>query len=729
MWNGEDIVAPINMKSSDMSLIGLGRKYVEDNNDKVFVVNPDVKQRALDDLSKLEQALNSFDTNQPTIDCVKLVREKANLGLLPETCQTLLDNNERITVLMTVRKMVDDFYARGMMGDVFLLRAASNANRARLITSGNDHSTTMSVKNVLGYPGETFGLMSNVWLRDHFPGNNSFDACADVGRQVLNKNVSFSAEETERLKNNLMNAINAEYTIPEGSVILRSGAYVTPEQEMMAQIIREYRWHSLFLRIVGDSLCVLLLFIWLLTHLRFYHPIGMNFSWRTITLVALPLIVACLVPPALVLSGLCNPENEIYCFPCGMIGMIFALLYHGRISSLMVIFSCILYGIINGMEFEFLPFALAPGLCVIMPILRGITERSKMLNCGVLISIINIIVLFAITWLNGVLMPDLNLLIVISLSGFISYGLTMMLLPFIEVVFRVTTPWRLWEITSLYHPIIKELEAAAPGSFQHVQDVAKLAESGAEALGADILLVRAGAFFHDIGKKNRPKYFTENQSTEEERHLHGHLAPVFSAQVIKQHVLDGIRIAKESGLPRSVVNFIPEHHGTSLISYFYMKAQKEKSDNQVISELDFRYPGPRPQTLETAIVMLADSVEAAATAKFKNKNRIFYGDLRKLVNAIVNTKLDDHQLDECPITLKQISILRDSFVKTLQSRYHSRIDYPTTDGKVPNGKNNEIVLRDEPIKDAQTRLEAAAKEADSVDVSETGRHANDDKSQ
>jgi hypothetical protein len=294
---------------------------------------------------------------------------------------------------------------------------------------------------------------------------------------------------------------------------------------------------------------------------------------------------------------------------------------------------------------------------------------------GVRLSLINCVVITAVGLSVFPTVLGVQAYFAAVLNGLACYVLTIGMLPIFETLFGITTDVRLMELTSTNHPLLKQLQERAPGTFQHVLSVTKLAEQAADAIGANFLLVRAGAYFHDTGKMVKPKYFTENQVTPEERRIHSKLTPYMSTLIIKNHVKQGMEIARKHHLPQKVVDFIPQHHGTSLIKYFYMQA-KERSDLGEFPEDEFRYPGPRPQTREAAIVMIADSVEAVATAKL-NKPVITEDDVRKLVLDTVMEKFGDHQFDEANMTMRDLHKITESFIASLMGRYHHRIDYPT----------------------------------------------------
>jgi len=247
------------------------------------------------------------------------------------------------------------------------------------------------------------------------------------------------------------------------------------------------------------------------------------------------------------------------------------------------------------------------------------------------------------------------------------------LLPFIERLFDVQTDLSLLELGDAAHPLLQELARRAPGTYNHSINVASLAEAAAESIGANGLLVRVGSYFHDIGKVFKPGYFVENQGREGNRHES--LLPAMSTLVIIAHVKDGADLARQNRLPKPIVDFIEQHHGTTLVEYFYQQAAKQSEndpDGEEVEEASYRYPGPKPQTCEAGVLMLADAVESASrTLVDPTPARI-----ENLVEGIVMKRLLDGQFDECGITLLELSRIRDSLAKSLTAVYHSRVKYP-----------------------------------------------------
>jgi putative nucleotidyltransferase with HDIG domain len=255
-----------------------------------------------------------------------------------------------------------------------------------------------------------------------------------------------------------------------------------------------------------------------------------------------------------------------------------------------------------------------------------------------------------------------------------SVVLALLILPMAEAFTGIETDLTLLEWSDLNRPLMQRLSLEAPGTYAHTIAIANLAEAACRAIGANPLLARVGAYYHDIGKIARPQYFVENQA--KGRNPHDNLKPGTSAQIIRNHVREGLELAAEYKLPRALRAFITEHHGTGSISYFLDKA-RERSGAQP-DEAEFAYPGPLPQTAETAVVMLADGVEAATRVIHEPTRE----KIREVVRHIVRQRMEQGQLDDAPLTLRQISIIEEQFTHVLAGMYHNRIDYPAASGGV-----------------------------------------------
>lgn len=258
-------------------------------------------------------------------------------------------------------------------------------------------------------------------------------------------------------------------------------------------------------------------------------------------------------------------------------------------------------------------------------------------------------------------------------SGIITAAVTAVFLPVCETLFGILTDVKLLELSNADLPALGELALRAPGTNQHSHAVGQLAEEACRVVGGNTLLARIGALYHDIGKTAAPEHFVENQLT---KNPHDKLKPVQSAKIIIAHVTYGTKLAREMGLPQRIIDFIPQHHGTRTLHYFLKKAQAEARSDEVVSENDFRYPGPKPQFKEAAIMMIADSCEAAARSLAEPTPE----NIRFIVTKIIDAIVADDQLGECDLTLRELTQIRESMIKSLVAIYHSRVDYP---GYVP----------------------------------------------
>jgi len=268
------------------------------------------------------------------------------------------------------------------------------------------------------------------------------------------------------------------------------------------------------------------------------------------------------------------------------------------------------------------------------------------------------------------------------MSGLITAAVTAVLLPVCESLFGILTDVKLLELSNADLPVLGQLALRAPGTNQHSHAVGQLAEEACRAVGANGLLARIGALYHDIGKTAAPEHFVENQMG---KNPHDKLKPAQSSKIIISHVTYGIKMAKEIGLPQRIIDFIPQHHGTRTLHYFLRKAQAEARNADEISENDFRYPGPKPQFKEAAIMMIADSCEAAARSLDEPNPE----NIRFIVTKIIDAILSDDQLDECDLTLRELTMIRESMIKSLVSIYHSRVDYP---GYTPPSSSQRILI-------------------------------------
>jgi len=324
-------------------------------------------------------------------------------------------------------------------------------------------------------------------------------------------------------------------------------------------------------------------------------------------------------------------------------------------------------------------------------------KRSALLRGGLYIIIANIILVLILLLANGDLFTQKTGVAVVFaiFSGVTVSAIVSMLLPLLEYVFKITTDISLLELLDLNQPLMKSLMITAPGTYHHSVIVGNLVESAAEAVGVNPLLARVSSYYHDIGKIKMPEYFVENQSNAPSKH--DKLTPHMSSMIIINHVKEGVELAKQSKLPQSIIDIIRQHHGDALITYFYQKAKGMAQEN-LTSMDEYKYPGPRPQTRVAALVMMADAVEASSRVL----NDPTPARIAALVDKIINHIYLEGQLDECELTLKDISEIKKRFSYILTGIFHKRIDYPGFDF------NNGNILK-EPAKINKLKPQEAGK--------------------
>ncbi len=363
----------------------------------------------------------------------------------------------------------------------------------------------------------------------------------------------------------------------------------------------------------------------------------------------------------------------------------------------------------------YLVLSLAAGITAVM-LSDRVRKRGELLRAGIYTGLVAVFV--AIIWgrldLAACFGPEpmihlevfgLGVLAALGTAVFTALFISG-LLPVVEGLFKLTTNISWLELSDLNHKLLRRMQIEAPGTFHHSLIVASLAEAAAERVGANALMCRVCAYFHDIGKLNKPEYFIENQ-TDGEENPHDGLTPTMSALVIIAHVKDGVDIAVKHQLNPRIINVIQEHHGDSLVYFFYRRAQEQKKidlekidrglenpeDLPQIDEKNYRYPGPRPSTLESGIVALADAVESAS----RTLRKPTLAKIRALIEELVRNKINSGQLDDCPMTIRELALVKDSFAATLRSMLHARLDYPKEDERAAGGPKRSDSQRISPI--------------------------------
>lgn len=380
-------------------------------------------------------------------------------------------------------------------------------------------------------------------------------------------------------------------------------------------------------------------------------------------------------------------ESAEYGVPMGALGVILTVLFDPRLALFCCSITAIYTGLIFGGQVEGIPVTsmILSSLTSYGAIysITTIRQRSDLYRAGGVVIVMASVLILTFTLFQVEQIEDLSVyaqslkwaLVWGAINGCMVSILSISLLPIFEDILGITTDIKLLEL-SQRNELLQKLEHEAPGSYQHTMRVATLAESAAEAIGANTLLTRVGTYYHDIGKTVKPLYFVENQQTKADKARHSKISINMSCMIIRNHVKHGIEIAKQYKLPKAILDFIPEHHGTTLMTYFYHEALAEQEKEGTVKEEDFRYPGPKPQSKETAIVMLSDALEASS----RTLENVTERDIRQLVRKIINDRFMDGQFDECNLTLQDLHTLYQSFSESLMHTLHQRIVYPDKPG-------------------------------------------------
>ncbi len=486
----------------------------------------------------------------------------------------------------------------------------------------------------------------------------------------IRPNIVLDVEKTNKLKIDAENSIVPTYKllqVKKNELIIDKGRIVSKDHlnKLNALYKLKHKTESIPFYI-GLSILIIVFIITTISFLKIYYPKVFS-SNKGLGLLAVLFLLTIIIVKAIEYSPLSSFVVPVASFP-----MAYMMLTANAAVSF--IFAAVL-SLVTGVSFSNnigLVIIFFIGSVVGITAVSKVRRRSQILWAGILVGMVQFIGLLGLGLLN-----NLDYYVVLRQSAVWSIAsaiacafILMVLLPILESIFSIVTNITLLELSDFNQPLLKEMVLKAPGTYHHSLLVGNLSEAAADSIGANSLLARVGAYFHDIGKIEKAGYFSENQHEEESKHES--LSPSMSKLVILNHVKEGIDLAHKYKLRRPLVDFITQHHGTSLVYYFYRRALEGHKEEEEVKEETFRYPGPKPQTKETAICLLADSVEAATrTIEEPTPNKI-----DDAVRKVINNKFIDGQLDECDLTLKDLEKIAKTFTHILTGIYHVRVVYP-----------------------------------------------------
>ena len=596
-----------------------------------------------------------------------------NVPLTPQEAAYLGKGGKRRALEQALQKLFDRTLAQGVTGPGVL---QGEQSRELIVRRGSTESSVQR-DQVL-----TFAQYLNRAKQLH-P-----DAGSSVGdvlylklvRQFFRPTLIPKPLETERRRNELRGSVDpSKYIVRAGDRIVGANEVVTNEaHERLVTLHQEllrrgaattYSIRGVIGPLLRDSLIIAIFWVLLVFYRReTYRDLGQ------VSLIGG--LFAILLTQAGMVARSYSAHPEIIFMP--FLAMMMTVLFNGRVSMIAAMILAVVIG--QQPVFHDVP---ATFLCVVGGVTAALSVKTLRSRSNFYAPVLIIVAGYlagalALGLASGWPIEEIGLRgLWGALNGLVSAGLTFFLLPVAESVTHITTDLTLLELSDPSRPLLRRLSVEAPGTYAHSVAMANLVEAACNRIGANGLLGRVGCYYHDIGKVKNPQYFVENQIPG--NNPHDRLKPLQSAQIIKAHVTDGLALAAEAKLPDSVAAFIPEHHGTTEITYFLDKAKKIDGNQGSARNIeDFTYPGPKPRSMETAISMIADSVEAA----LRVLEDLTPQKIEEAIDHIVRTKVNAGQLDEAPLTLQQIEQVKQAFLVVLSGMYHNRIDYPESSGGI-----------------------------------------------
>jgi putative nucleotidyltransferase with HDIG domain len=489
-----------------------------------------------------------------------------------------------------------------------------------------------------------------------------------LARAVLRPNSTIDVELTEEKRREAeKNARdNNKVIIAEGSRILSVGEIVTQDKLMVLEELNFLETGKFDYTFTAGILVILLLSSFVLVlYIRIFCKKVIN-SRNDLILLSIIIIMT------LAVSRVTHVYSPLL-IPIFIASMLISILFDPKLALVVNLILTIAISLITKGNLPFIYLALISGSFSVFVVGKA-NQRSKLSAAGIIIAIINILIVVSLGVIDkSALRTIARDCIFVSINGIVSTILTVGILPFFESTFNIITPLKLLELANPNQPLIKRLLTEAPGTYHHSLMVGNLAEVATEAIEGNALLARVGAYYHDIGKLKRPNFFIENQLTD---NPHDRMTPNLSTLVITSHTEDGLELAVKHKIPKPIRDIILQHHGTTMVVYFYHKAKKADK-SEIVKHDDFRYSGPKPSSKEAAVVMLADSVEAAVRSMPEKTE----GKIEGMVRKIIKDRLDDGQLDLCDLTLSDLDKIARGFMKLFSGFFHEREEYPQLEVK------------------------------------------------
>jgi len=680
-----------NFRFDQQTALDVKRKNALSQYSPVYRYNPQVAETSLKQFETFIQAVSAFQAkNQKGVENLRNQLQKDfEVQLSPVNIIHIVEYRDLNNLLEGILTIEESILQNKIIQDPQGLAGKGNI----LIKNPNSTGTlTHSAKDLISLEKAKLLLKDKIrqlfWQVD----KRILNPVVQVSLATLQPNLQYDQLENKRR----LDKINREF--PSRVLSYRQGDVLVPFRKVLNEkdvlLLTSYQKH-IFGRIYRDAPWIIFTILLMVGFYNLFLSKILANGSRTQPPYRFVLLL--LITTTVILkSYLAFTPFPIYGLPFCLLPMLILFLNHGRIiATATTAVGAMLVSLFTGPAYEILLFFTFGGFAAVL-VFSGLRKRRQILLPSLLIGIINVltVIIFTIDWQAVIsqffplLTADFGSLIQVvdvalrweiawaAIGGLVAGPLVILLLPLLEISWNTASTFKLNRYMGLNRLMMKELLSKAPGTYKHCLTVAHLAQSMGQAIGADTLLLRIGAYYHDIGKMMNPSFFIENQFKGD--NPHEVLEPRESARFIINHVRHGMRIGRESGLPKVVVDLIAQHHGSQLMEYFYNIAVKS-NPKSTIRKKDFRYPGPKPQSVEAAILMIANAVEAASRSIEEPTRKKF----KKMVRLILVKRLVDGQFSECDLTSRDLSKIVKTLVDALEASFHTRIGYPSQEKKAP----------------------------------------------
>jgi putative nucleotidyltransferase with HDIG domain len=643
----------------------------------VFVVDAQQTSRCMARLAALRQAV---ETHEARPDAPLDLSALGDVHLSPET-ESLL---ARTALGLEVVTKVESFAARTLEAGIVKSKRGAEIgahDKVRIKSAKSETETSVSLLQ------DKNGVLekARAEARSEFPKNKAtaVSAFVELVSRLVDSNTEYDAVRTESERAEARSSVSPyEGVVLQGEKIIESHERITAEHLKKLRSLEYYkRGLSQGVRGLGRSLpyasriLVASLFVFVFAwYLRLRRPKILSDSPMLLLIAVVAILVVAFA--SIVLNVF---KQSPYLVPIAIVPFLMTLLLDDELALLVSVITSVLIGALAGLDLMFLIVSLVAALTGVFAVI-GVTHRRQFYRAMLFVALAYVVAIFVGGFGSGMAGSAVIKSAAYGiLNSFASTLIAIAFLPVLESTFGLTTNITLLELSDLNKPILRKMMIEAPGTYHHSMVVGSLAEGAAEAIGANSLLARVASYYHDIGKITKPEYYTENQK--DARSRHDRLTPTMSCLILESHVREGVEIAEAEKLPRIIRQLIMEHHGTTLMAFFYQKALEIDSDAPID---EYRYPGPKPSSKEAAIIMLADSVEAASRSLSTPTPSRIHG----IVKRIIENRASEGELDECSLTMAELAKIRGSFIPILTSIFHARPSYPDDVKKRENGDIN-----------------------------------------